>query len=201
MPDVFISISSGGNRLHCTTSHEINKEHLRLLISHGYFTTKFRYVCGGCLNYVGEKISTGEHLQNPQTDQINVLGNDTRSFEHSQQVQCVAKMIQSSEIPQESLVFLCKTVGNVLNKDDVYHDSCHLKSAYKDTNNIISSDCDSYLDDRPKVLVEFLRELTGVTSSNAGRKTYSLCLAIGNIYSLRNLNFIGPNSFSQGLVK
>ena len=200
MPDVFISISSGGNRLHCTTSHEINKEHLRLLISHGYFSTKARYVCGGCLNYAGEKRSTGEHLHNPQTDKINVLGNDTRSFEHSQHVQCVAKMIQSSEIPQESLVFLCKTVGIVLNRD-VYHDSCHLKGAYKDTNNIISSDRDSYLDDFPKVLVEFLRELTGVTLSSAGRKTYSLCLAMGNIYSLRYLNFIGPNSFGQGLVK
>ena len=54
---------------------------------------------------------------------------------------------------------------------------------------------------RPKVLVGFLSELTGVTSPNGGRKTYSLCLAIEHIYSVRNLNFIGPYSFSPGLVK
>ena len=71
-------------------------------------------------------------------------------------------MIQSGEIQQESVVLLCKTIGNVLNKD-VYRDSCHLKGACKDTNNIISWDCDSYLNDRPKVLVEFLHELTGAT--------------------------------------
>ena len=117
MHDVFISVSSGGNRLYCTTSHKINKEHLRLLISHGYFTTKARYVCGGCWNYAGEKLSAGEHLQDPQTDKINVLSNDTQYFEHSQEVQCVAKMIQSGEIPLESLVFLWKTIGNVLNKE------------------------------------------------------------------------------------
>ena len=186
--------------MHCTTLHEINKEHLRLLISHGYFTTKARYVCGGCLNYAGEKLSAGEHLQDPQTDQINVLSNDSQSFEHSQKVQCVAKMIESGKITQEYLVFLCKTIGNVLN-NDVHHDRCLLKGAYKVTNNIISSDCDSYLDDRPKVPVEFLRELTGVTSPNAGRKTYSLCLAIVHIYSMRNLNFIGPYSLIQELIE
>ena len=129
MHNVFISISSGENQLHFTTSHEINKEHLLLLISHGCFTTKARYVCGVCLNFAGENLSAGEHLQDPQTDKINVL---TQSFEHSQEVQCVAKMIQSGEIPQESLVLWCKTIGNVLNKD-VYCDSCHLKGAYKDT--------------------------------------------------------------------
>ena len=129
MHNVFISISSGGNRLHCITSHEINKERLLLLISHGCFTTKARYVCGVCLNFAGENLSAGEHLQDPQTDKINVL---TQSFEHSQKVQCVAKMIQSGEIRQESLVLWCKTIGNVLNKD-VYCDSCHLKGAYKDT--------------------------------------------------------------------
>ena len=87
-----------------------------MLISHGYFTTKARYVCGGCWNYAGEKLSAGEHLQDPQTDKINVLSNDTQYFEHSQEVQCVAKMIQSGEI-SESLVFLWKTIGNVLNKE------------------------------------------------------------------------------------
>ena len=35
-------------------------------------------------------------------------------------------------------------------------------TVYKDTDNIISSDCDSYFDDCPKVLVKFLCELTGV---------------------------------------
>ena len=63
-----------------------------MLISHGCFTTKARYVCGVCLNFAGENLSPGEHLQDPQTDKINVLSNDTQSFEHSQEVQCVAKM-------------------------------------------------------------------------------------------------------------
>ena len=108
--------------MHRTTSHEINIERLPVLMSHRYFTTKARYVCGGCLNYAGEKLFAGEHLQDPQTDKINVLSNDTQSFEHLQEVQCVAKMIQSGEIPQESSVFWCKTIGNVLNKD-VYCDS------------------------------------------------------------------------------
>ena len=34
------------------------------------------------LNYAAEKLPTGEHLQDPQTNQINVLSNDTQSFEH-----------------------------------------------------------------------------------------------------------------------
>ena len=34
------------------------------------------------LNYAAEKLPTGEHLQDPQINQINVLSNDTQSFEH-----------------------------------------------------------------------------------------------------------------------
>ena len=34
------------------------------------------------LNYAAEELPTGEHLQDPQTNQINVLSNDTQSFEH-----------------------------------------------------------------------------------------------------------------------
>ena len=69
-----------------------NKEHLCLLIIHGYFATKARYACGGCLSYAEENISAGEPLQDPQTDKIKVLSNDTQPFEPSQKVQCVAKI-------------------------------------------------------------------------------------------------------------
>ena len=48
MHNVFISIWSGESWLHHTTSHEINKEHLRLLISHGYFMIRGAFNFNGC---------------------------------------------------------------------------------------------------------------------------------------------------------
>ena len=76
-----------------------------------------------------------------------------------------------------TFLLISKTIGQALNKI-VYNDTCALKGVFKDINTIISSNCDSYLDDPPAVLVEFLCELTGVTLQNTGRKTYSLCLQL-----------------------
>ena len=85
------------------------------------------------------------------------------SFKHSKEVEIVAKMIQSGTMPEESLVFLCKMIGKSLNKN-IYKDSCDLQAEYKNEEKLISSECETFMANRPKALVEFLRDLTCVSS-------------------------------------
>ena len=70
---------------------------------------------------------------------------------------------------------------------------------YPSSTRVVENPSNSINRNSEKVIIR--AELTGVTSPNAGRKTYSLYLAIEHIYSVRNLNFIVPYSFSQGLIK
>ena len=113
-------------------------------------------------------------------------------------MEIVAEMIQKGTMPGKSFVFLCKTIGKSLNKN-IYNETCDLQGEYKNVEKLISSECETFMANRPNALVEFLQELTCVSSFNDSRKTYSLCLALE--YSVRNLNFIGSYSFFQGLTK
>ena len=77
-------------------------------------------------------------------------------------------------------------------------------SKTRTSSNLANLNCEQYLLERPEILVEFLRSLTGKTSSRSNlnpKISASICLIIEDIYALRHQSFVGPFSFANGIVQ
>lgn len=158
--------SDSDKRLYNTSSHDIkNIGHLHLLIEHGYLTKKSSNVWSGCLACAGKNLDkckgkdTISNDSSLEEDVLSVSDIPNMSFKHCKEVQIVAEMKQSGTMPEESLIVLCKTIVKSLNKN-VYKGTCDLQGEYKNLEKLISSECETFMANRPKALVEVLRELT-----------------------------------------
>lgn len=165
--DEFSTMSSDSDkRSYNTSSNDIkNIGNVHLLIEHGYFTKKGSNVCSGCLACAGkhlDKCKGKDTISNDSSleeDVLSVSYIPNISFKHCKEVQIVAEMKQSGTMPEESLIFLCKTIAKSLNKNG-YKGTCNLQGEYKNVEKLISSECETFMANRPKALAEVLRELT-----------------------------------------
>ena len=123
--DEFSTMSSDSDKsLYNTSSPDIkNIGHLHLLIEHEYLTEKSSNVWSGYLACAGkhlDKCKGKDTISNDSSleeDAVSVSDIPNISFKHCKEVQTVAEMKQSGTVPEESLIFLCKTIVKSLNKN------------------------------------------------------------------------------------
>ena len=112
----------------------------------------------------------------------------------------VVELLKNNELNISEILELSIALSDRLNSV-IYDDSKVLTGVYQNYQDI---HCDNqvFLAERPQPVVKFLKHLTDDKRSKNkedSKKTYSLCLAIEQLYVTRNRMFIGPLSFSQGL--
>ena len=109
-------------------------------------------------------------------------------------------MLDEGVINDSDKNLLLKALAKSMSKD-IKDDMDLLKGKYSKIDKFSSNPAD-FLQQRPSSLISFLSGLTGIedVARVERKKSYSLCLAVEQIYFINNSNFIGPLSFSHGLV-
>ena len=140
----------------------------------------------------GDEKKTTKHAKSTQTDV-----HDSRS-----QVADVIKLLRDGKINGEDLSDLCLELGKSLSTT-VFNDSKTVVSNYRDVSLSSCMELDEYLQERPPPIINLL---SGLSMSEKiknimPKKKYPFCLLLEQLYAVRNNNFVGPCSFSQGLLK
>ena len=209
--------------LNKTTSKSYNKIQLQWLRTNGLFPQRGSYVCNRCLEYakinldrkVDDAVTKSTERDNPGTSD-NVPPSDDSAQPPSEEpattdhqegakkspVDDIIELLRKGELTDQDMSDLCFEVGKSLS-DVIYKDTKKLAGKYKDISKSLTVDIKEYLDERPTPVIDLL---SGLTTSRkwkdmTPKKQYPLCLLFEQLYLVRNANFVGPCSFSQGLLK
>ncbi|XP_038068103.1 uncharacterized protein LOC119737671 [Patiria miniata] len=183
-------------------SHPTRK--LQWLLDKKYLSPRAKHVCIDCLDQAPSTSGTGSKRDTTgKKDPSQLPEEEEPSNSESAIVGEILNLIANRKLSQESVTRVCSALGNLLSSD-ILQDSKAVQGSYKNLENLLDLNCVEYLGERPPALVSFLSSISNVTidkDQQNAKKTNGLCLVIENIYALRNANFVGPLSFSQGLVK
>ena len=186
-------------RLFKTSSHDYSKHELQWLKDNGHFN-RGSYICDGCLCYARKEM--GNYNNSNDNDERNENVDNGVNENISETISATVNLIKQNKITNTEKNILLVALGKSINLD-IYNESVDMANAFSNLKETEKSTCDLHIKKFNSSLVSFLVSLTGIDLSKDknSKKNYALCLALEQIYYIRNLNFIGPFSFSASLVK
>lgn len=200
------------SRLYRTAGKEFEKSKLTYLIQEKLISPRAQWVCSNCLTY-RSKTSEWDTPNVTQNSIFETSGKSNISASNSSGIESeasaysidhlnnVISALKAGQIQGNDLTMLYKAVGDSL-RSVIAEDMTKLSSVYKDINSISDLNCKTFLEDRPADLIDLLNTICNVEPATASNKKLSAyCHLIEQLYFLRNLNFIGPFSFSNNIVK
>ena len=186
-------------RLFKTSSHDYSKRELQWLKDNGHFN-RGSYICDGCLCYARKEM--GNYNNSNDNDERNENVDNGVNENISETISATVNLIKQNKITNAEKNILLAALGKSINLD-IYNESVDMANTFSNLKETEKSTCDLHIKKFNSSLVSFLVSLTGIDLSKDknSKKNYALCLALEQIYYIRNLNFIGPFSFSASLVK
>ena len=130
-------------------------------------------------------------------------GSKTLDEDGSKKVADIIKLLKEGKIKGDDLSDLCLELGKSLSVT-VFNDSKAVTNENKDISRLCNfDDLEQYLQERPPPVINLLSGLSMSqrVSNITPKKMYPFCLLLEQLYAVRNTRFIGPCSFSQGLLK
>lgn len=203
-------------------SKYFKRSRINWLIEKNFLTQRNSFVCDRCVQYAEDQFAKAAGTSNISekcelTDgqsptrvgcSDNISDSELKDNKLSDNFDAIAlfdrvtDLVLSGEYNEsEMLTKLCGAIGKSLSRT-VYKDSQRIHSYQTDLPNLTKLDCKDYLDKRPPALISFLKELTSICSSDRNStRLLPLCIGIEQLYKTRNKLFIGPFSFSNGIIK
>ena len=208
--------------VHNRANKDYSKIQLQWLIDHGLFSQRGQFICDTCLDYAKTNLEREQDKLKANTTKCKV--GDERQVEHiipeendhsddratvdkpllhtnEEKVEEVTNLLKAGCLKDNEVNELCSALGTHFSAL-IFEDSENISKKYRDINASTNVECSDFLKERPKSLLSFLN---GIMTKDVGdctqKKVYALCLLIEQLYVVRNSNFIGPFSFSQGLFK
>ena len=181
------------------SSHDYSKREFQWLKDNGHFN-RGSCICDGCLSYARKEM--GNYNNSNDNDEKNVNMDSGVNKNISETISATVNLIKENKITNAEKNILLAALEKSINFD-IYNESVDMANAFSNLEETEKSTCGLHIKKFNSSLVSFLVSLTGIDLSKDknSEKNYALCLALEQIYYSRNLNFLGPFSFSASLVK
>ena len=173
--------------------------HTNWLIEKKYLSSTSTYFCSICLDYAKEKGSITTKAANKPEKAVATK----EVVDKNDSVLKVAELIKNGKITNVEMNLLCKTIGESIGKNisaRIQNDSPEIQ--YKNLNDTMNKDCSTHLKIFDQSLLQIFMGIANINIENNAnnhnnqKKIYTSCLAAGQTYILRNLNYIGALYFS-----
>ena len=156
-------------------------------------------MCDACLKYAANNFTLAKSSTPSSAGDANVVPIADQPTV-SPDVLSMVEKIEKGLLSNHEMECLANALGKA-SHHAVKEDGKELLADYKSlvTSNV---DCIEYIANRPTVLVEFLKGVTGVKleKSCSKKKLNGFALALEHLYFIRNLQFVGPISFAHGIL-
>lgn len=138
---------------------------------------------------------------------IHIITDTTESSasnrKNKQKVKDIICLIKGGDLDETDLCGIASALGESL-KAEVYKDSLNIQKNVKEIDTLSLLNVKDFVSERPCVLTEFLKGITGVNVFDDKvllKKAVSMCVLYEQLYYVRNGRFVGPFTFSHTLVK
>ena len=119
--EVFSSSSSNQRIYNVNSSKDYSKKYLAWLIENGFFSSKSKIVCAGCLEYANKKTSgesscqsTSQHPNSDSDMSIDDCELNNEEFK-SPEVKAMIDLLKNATIEENDCIELCLALGSYLN--------------------------------------------------------------------------------------
>lgn len=185
-------------RLFKTSGKDFVKKKLESLIKEKLISPRAKWICSNCLLNKSNTMEPCEKLSprpSSSKDTTSICSCDHKCID------CVIDALNKGLLQEDDVARLSKALGESM-REFITTDIGSLSGVYKDMDVLSKLCCKDFIEKRPGILVQFVNSICSIDLDKAGNKKLSAyCQLIEQLYFLKNLNFIGPFSFSNNIVK